>query len=116
MYNNGMSIQQLGFTINDDKVVFTTKTISAKKPKQIKNKINTKYQELYNIYSQLYDLLGIDLLETQERIFIDNLVAYPEDRQAEVNGTQFLSVDERIRRNYDYLENRKKEFVRAYRL
>lgn len=100
-----MSIEQLGFTISDDKVVFTTKTINVKKPKLVINKLDTKYQELYNIYSQLYDLLEIDIFETKERIFINDLIAYPEDKQAEVDGTQLLSVDERIEINKKWLKN-----------
>lgn len=108
-----MELEQIKFSFDEDNVVISTKPITDRKKSQ-KSKnydIAQKYQELYGIYAQLYDMLNIDLFDLREFIYVDDLVAYPDERQAEVNGTQFLDLDEKIRRNYDYLENRKKELI-----
>jgi hypothetical protein len=105
-----MVLQQINIFGESTKVVLSKpKTSSAKRDEDLLSK---KYEILYDIYNKIYESLDIDLFEQREVIrFGKTIIAYPEERQAEVVGTQFLPLDERIRRNNDYLENRKKETI-----
>lgn len=92
----------------------STKIVLSKPKKSSVNQddelLSKKYEKLYNIYDKIYESLNISLFEQKEIIIIGKtIIAYPEERQAELLGTQFLPLDERIRRNNDYLENRKKK-------
>lgn len=77
------------------------------KNKKGKPLLSNKIQQLYSIYSAIYDTLDINIFETKEIIIFDNIIAYPEEKIAEVNGTQFLNIDERIKINGEWLNGRK---------
>lgn len=105
-----MVLQQTNIFGESTKIVLSKPKISSvNKDDELLSK---KYEQLYSIYDKIYESLNIDLFEQKEVIIIGKtIIAYPEERQAEVVGTQFLPLDERIRRNNDYLENRKKETI-----
>lgn len=82
------------------------KNCSKKRTKTRKNDKNlkVKLKELYLLHGKLYDKLNISLFEQREIIKIGNIIAFPEYREAEINGTQFLSIDERIKVHKEYLD------------
>lgn len=51
---------------------------------------------LHKLYEQIYNYLNINPFTQDERIQKGYLIAYPEDRQAEVINTWYLTLDERI--------------------
>ena len=106
VYNILMVLRQTNMFEEGTKIVFSEPKTT---PRQRDNHLlSKKYEQLYDIYNQIYETLNIDIFEQREIIIIGKtIIAYPEDKQAEVMGTQFLPLDERIRRNHDYLENRK---------
>jgi hypothetical protein len=105
-----MVLQQINIFGESTKVVFSKpKNTSAK---QDVNLLSEKYELLYDIYNKIYESLDIDLFEQREVIrFGKTIIAYPEERQAEVVGTQFLPLDERIRRNNEWLLKQTKEIT-----
>lgn len=82
-----------------------SKEIKKKKPNKpalvIRNEtIKQKIQKLYNLYEQLYELQNISILEPREVVIKNNIICYPEDRQAEPLQTRKLTlfdIDEKIR-------------------
>ena len=110
VYNNIMVLRQTNMFEESTKIVFSKpKTTPRQREEHLLSK---KYEQLYEIYNEIYETLNIDVFEQREVIIIGKtIIAYPEEKQAEVVGTQFLPLDERIRRNHDYLENRKKEII-----
>lgn len=90
-----MVLQQINIFGESTKVVLSKpKTSSVNQDDDLLSK---KYEQLYNIYDKIYESLNIDLFEQKEIIIIGKtIIAYPEERQAELLGTQFLPLDERI--------------------
>ena len=68
-------------------------------PKKVKVniKLKRKYRLLEYAYSRLFDILDINILEQREIVKKGLLVAYVEERQAEVIGTQKMNINQRIR-------------------
>lgn len=60
-------------------VIKKKSTPKKRKNEELKQKINI----LYNLYQQLYEKQNISLLESKEIIINKNIIAYPEERQAE---------------------------------
>ena len=87
------------------------KSTKREKNKELKAKINL----LYSLYEQLYETLNISVLEQREVIIKHNIVAYPEDRQAEpmeiINMNTIDDIDERIKVMKDTLSNKEVEYV-----
>ena len=101
----------------DYKVVIKhNKKKSTKKEKN--KKLKAKLSLLYSLYEQLYETLGIDILEQKELIIKNNIVAYPQDRQAEpmeiINMNILDDIDKRIEVMEDTLYNKKIEDTRKY--
>lgn len=87
-----------------------------KSTKKEKNKeLKAKLSLLYILYEQLYDTLGIDILEQKELIIKNNIVAYPQDRQAEpmeiINMNTLDDIDKRIEAMEDTLYKKETEFI-----
>lgn len=97
-----MVLRQTNMFEESTKIVFSKpKTTSRQREEYLLSK---KYEQLYEIYSEIYETLNIDVFEQREIIIIGKtIIAYPEEKQAEVMGTQFLPLDERIRRNKECL-------------
>lgn len=101
-----MVLRQTNMFEEGTKIVFSKPKTSNRHRDELL--LSKKYEQLYEIYNQIYETLNIDIFEQRGIIIIGKtIIAYPEEKQAEVMGTQFLPLDERIRRNHDYLENRK---------
>lgn len=87
------------------------KSTKREKNKELKAKINL----LYSLYEQLYETLNISVLEQREVIIKHNIVAYPEDRQAEpmeiINMNTIDDIDERIKVMKDTLCDKETEYV-----
>lgn len=83
------------------------KEIKASKKNKIKTGENyvlrSKYKELYDLYARIYETLDIDIMEQKEFIIIGKTIAYPSEHQAELLGTQFLPIDDRIEKHWEYL-------------
>lgn len=83
------------------------KEIKASKKNKIKTGesyvLRSKYKELYNLYARIYETLDIDIMEQKEFIIIGKTIAYPSEHQAELLGTQFLPIDDRIEKHWEYL-------------
>lgn len=90
------------------------KSTKKEKNKELKKKLNI----LYCLYQQLYETLNIELLDQREVIIKNNIVAYPEDRQAEpmeiINMNILDDIDKRIEVMEDTLYNKKIEDTRKY--
>lgn len=70
------------------------------KPPKIKvsYKLSRKYRILDYIYSKLYKRLNIGLLEQRETIVFNNkIIAYVDEQQAEIIGTQRMNVNQRVK-------------------
>lgn len=98
----------------DYKVVIKhNKKKSTKKEKN--KKLKAKLSLLYSLYEQLYETLGIDILEQKELIIKNNIVAYPQDRQAEpmeiVHMNTLDDIDKRIEVMEDTLYKKETEFI-----
>lgn len=103
VYNILMVLQQTNMFEESTKIVFSKPKTSSRHRDELL--LSQKYEQLYEIYNQIYETLNIDIFEQREVIIIGKtIIAYPEEKQAEVMGTQFLPLEERIRRNHDYLE------------
>lgn len=63
----------------------------------VKKKLIRKYKTLDVYYSRLYEGLGISLLEQREIIKSGWLIAYVDEKQAEIKGTERMSVNKRIK-------------------
>ena len=64
---------------------------------------------IHKLYEQIYNYLDINPFTQEERIQKGYLIAYPEDRQAEVINTWYLTLDERIEIHKIVLEKLEKK-------
>lgn len=81
--------------------------IAEGKPRQLRQepqkikvsyKLSRKYRILDYIYTKLYKMLNISILEQRETIVFDNrVIAYVDEQQAEVEGTQRMNVNQRVK-------------------
>lgn len=71
--------------------------------------LKNKIKELYKMYEQLYESLNIDLMEQNEVVIKNNIIAFIEDRQAEPLELINLALCE----NIDYKINKMKEVLYA---
>lgn len=60
-------------------------------------KLKRKYRLLEYVYSRLFDILNINILEQREIVNKGLLVAYVDERQAEVIGTQKMNINQKVR-------------------
>lgn len=76
--------------------------IAEGKPRQLRQEPQKRVTPLeklvliHKLYEQIYNYLDINPFTQEERIQKGYLIAYPEDRQAEVINTWYLTLDERI--------------------
>lgn len=54
-----------------------------------------RIKTLHKLYSLIYGYSGINIFEQFERKDINGLTVWGEDKQAEINGTEMLSIRER---------------------
>lgn len=55
-----------------------------------------RIRNLQNIYSKLYGFTGVNPLERADKIEMHGLTVWLEDMQAEIEGTEMLSIKERL--------------------
>lgn len=68
------------------------------KPVRVSKKLCRKYRTLDYIYTKLYKMLNISILEQRETIVFNNkIIAYVDEQQAEVIGTQGMNVNQRVK-------------------
>lgn len=56
-----------------------------------------RVKNLQLIYSLIYDYTGVNPFERADKIEMDGLTVYLEDMQAEIKGTEMLSIKERLK-------------------
>ena len=99
-----MVLRQTNMFEESTKIVFSKPKTNPRQREE--HLLSKKYEQLYEIYNKIYEKLNINIFEQREVIIIGKtIIAYPEEKQAEVMGTQFLHLDERIRRNKECLLN-----------
>lgn len=68
------------------------------KPVRVSKKLCRKYRTLDYIYTKLYKMLNISILEQRETIVFNNkVIAYVDEQQAEIIGTQRMNVNQRVK-------------------
>lgn len=101
-----MVLQQLDIFGNAKSIPTNKKTVKSSKNRD-DILLSQKLQKLHKIYEQIYDTLDISIFDKREIIYYSKtIVAYPDERQAEVRGTQFLDLDTRIKINEEWLNER----------
>ena len=91
-----------------NKVPVKSKT-QTKKKKLKKTEFKKKINILYDLDEQLYNKYDINLLEQREIIIKQDVIIYPQDRQAEPKDIINLTIydlDKRIERMKELCENR----------
>lgn len=71
-----------------------------KKPKKTNEVLKQKINILYELYEQLYKKQNIGILEQRDVIVKNNIIVYPEDKQAEpinIIKLTIYDIDERIK-------------------
>lgn len=71
--------------------------------KQKVSKVNRELVQLHLLYDIIYSRLGLPLDEQREVIIFDKIIAYPDERQAELIGTQSLSIKQRLKLHSEYV-------------
>lgn len=71
--------------------------------KLVKEKQIRKYRILEYVYSRLFNKLDISILEQREHVTKGLIIAYPDEMQAEVIGTQRMNVNQRIKFYTEFL-------------
>lgn len=56
-----------------------------------------RIRNLQNIYSKLYGFTGVNPFERAEKITMHGLMVWLEDMQAELEGTEMLSIKDRLK-------------------
>ena len=88
------------------------------RPKKLskKNQIfKQKLEKLYNIYSKLYEMQNISILEQREVILKKDLVIYPDERQAEPIKTVKLDIENNIDKKLEIAEQTYKQLQFEFR-
>lgn len=75
----------------------------SKKQVKVKQKLIRKYSILEYAYSRLFNKLDINILEQKQRVIKGLIIAYPDEQQAEVIGTQKMNINQRVKFYTDFL-------------
>lgn len=118
-----MEVYQVDIFGKYQKVI--TKDSKEYKPKKLNKKnriLKEKLKILYGLYEELYKKQEISILEYREVIMKDNLIIYPEDRQAEpkkiINLNVLDDIDKRIEETQKEIEKYEQlefDFMKDYK-
>lgn len=84
------------------------KKTAAPAEKKENNLLKQKLNILYEMYAELYRKQNIGLLEQRDAVIKNNIIAYPEDKQAEpitIIQLSIYDIDERINAMRQALQN-----------